>query len=62
MKKVALITGITGQMDLIYRILLQKNYEVQGLIRRSSTFNTQRIDHLIHDSNLKNTFFSIMVT
>ena len=44
----ALITGITGQ-DGYYltKLLIEKNYEVHGLIRRSSTFNTDRIDELI---------------
>ncbi len=46
-KKIAFITGITGQ-DGSYMadFLLEKGYEVHGLVRRSSTFNTQRIDHI----------------
>ena len=46
----ALITGITGQ-DGYYltKVLIEKNYEVHGLIRRSSTFNTDRIDELISE-------------
>lgn len=50
MKKVALITGITGQ-DGAYlaELLLDKGYEVHGLRRRSSLFNTDRIDHLYKD-------------
>lgn len=49
MKK-ALITGITGQDgSYLAELLLSKEYEVHGLIRRASTFNTQRIDHLYHD-------------
>lgn len=50
MKKVALITGITGQ-DGAYltEFLLEKNYEVHGIKRRSSSFNTNRIDHLYQD-------------
>ena len=49
MKK-ALITGITGQDgSYLAELLLQKGYEVHGLIRRSSTFNTDRIDHLYRD-------------
>jgi len=57
MKKVALITGITGQ-DGAYlaELLLSKGYEVHGIKRRSSLFNTDRIDHLYqdpHESNLK---------
>ena len=49
-KKVALITGITGQ-DGAYlaEFLLKKNYEVHGIKRRTSLFNTKRIDHLYHD-------------
>jgi GDPmannose 4,6-dehydratase len=47
-KKVALITGITGQDgSYLAEFLLKKNYEVHGMIRRSSLFNTKRIDHLI---------------
>lgn len=49
-KKRALITGITGQDgSYLAELLLAKNYEVHGLIRRASTFNTQRIDHLYVD-------------
>lgn len=49
MKK-ALITGITGQDgSYLTELLLSKGYEVHGLIRRASTFNTRRIDHLYHD-------------
>ena len=58
-KKTALITGITGQ-DGAYLadLLLQKGYEVHGVKRRSSSFNTQRIDHIyqhphVEDSKLK---------
>jgi len=48
--KVALITGITGQDgSYLAELLLGKGYEVHGLIRRASTFNTQRIDHLYTD-------------
>ena len=50
MKKKALITGITGQDgSYLAEFLLEKNYEVHGLKRRSSSFNTQRIDHLYQD-------------
>jgi GDPmannose 4,6-dehydratase len=54
MAKVALITGITGQ-DGAYlaEFLLNKGYEVHGIKRRSSLFNTARIDHLFHDSHEK---------
>jgi GDPmannose 4,6-dehydratase len=46
----ALITGITGQDgSYLTELLLSQGYEVHGLIRRASTFNTQRIDHLYHD-------------
>jgi GDPmannose 4,6-dehydratase len=45
--KRALITGITGQDgSYLTEILLEKGYEVHGIIRRSSSFNTGRIDHL----------------
>jgi GDPmannose 4,6-dehydratase len=48
--KRALITGITGQDgSYLAELLLMKGYEVHGLIRRSSTFNTERIDHLYQD-------------
>jgi GDPmannose 4,6-dehydratase len=48
--KKALITGITGQDgSYLAELLLSKGYEVHGLIRRASTFNTRRIDHLYHD-------------
>jgi GDPmannose 4,6-dehydratase len=50
MTKRALITGITGQDgSYLAELLLQKGYEVHGLIRRASTFNTMRIDHLYVD-------------
>ncbi len=49
-KKKAFITGITGQDgSYLAEFLLEKGYEVHGLIRRSSTFNTERIDHLFQD-------------
>jgi len=55
MKKIALITGITGQ-DGAYlaELLLSKGYEVHGIKRRSSLFNTERIDHLYEDPHQKN--------
>ena len=57
-KKTALITGITGQDgSYLAEILLQKGYEVHGIIRRSSSFNTQRIDGLYNDESLKDRFF-----
>jgi len=58
MQKVALITGVTGQ-DGAYLsdFLLKKNYIVHGLKRRSSLFNTDRIDHLYEDPHLENRHF-----
>lgn len=58
MNKIALITGITGQ-DGAYlaEFLLQKGYIVHGIKRRSSLFNTQRIDHLYQDPHIKNQNF-----
>lgn len=54
MKK-ALITGITGQDgSYLAEFLLEKGYEVHGLIRRASTFNTERIDHLYKDPHVQN--------
>jgi GDPmannose 4,6-dehydratase len=56
MSKKALITGITGQDgSYLAEFLLQKGYEVHGIIRRSSSFNTQRIDHLYKDPHLPDT-------
>ena len=60
MKKVALITGITGQDgSYLAELLLEKGYEVHGIVRRASISNTERIDHLlnknlitIHDGDL----------
>jgi len=50
MTKIALITGITGQDgSYLAELLLEKNYEVHGIKRRSSSFNTQRIDHVYQD-------------
>lgn len=58
MKKVALITGITGQDgSYLAEFLLGKGYEVHGLIRRHSISNTSRIDHLIASEHNKVTFF-----
>jgi len=48
-KKIALITGITGQDgSYLAEFLLEKGYEVHGIVRRSSSFNTKRIDHIFH--------------
>ena len=53
-KKVALVTGVTGQDgSYLAELLLSKGYEVHGLIRRSSTFNTSRIDHIYQDRHEK---------
>lgn len=50
MKKVALITGITGQDgSFLAEFLIDKGYEVHGILRRSSSFNTGRIEHLYLD-------------
>src|SRR5215218_4676912 len=58
--KTALITGITGQ-DGAYlsELLLEKGYEVHGIKRRSSLFNTQRIDHMYEDPHDKNVHFKL---
>ena len=49
----ALITGITGQDgSYLAELLLSKGYEVHGIIRRASTFNTERIDHLYQDPHI----------
>ena len=59
-KKVALITGVTGQ-DGAYlaELLLSKGYHVHGIKRRSSLFNTDRIDHLYHDPHEKGRDFTL---
>ncbi|MGE0143730.1 MAG: GDP-mannose 4,6-dehydratase [Planctomycetota bacterium] len=52
-KKRALVTGITGQDgSYLTELLLSKGYEVHGLVRRSSTFNTERIDHVYQDPHV----------
>ena len=54
-KKVAFVTGITGQDgSYLAELLLSKGYEVHGLIRRSSSFNTSRIDHIYQDPHEPN--------
>jgi GDPmannose 4,6-dehydratase len=56
--KRALITGITGQDgSYLAEFLLAKGYEVHGIIRRASTFNTSRIDHLYQDSHVNDVHF-----
>jgi len=53
--KVALITGITGQDgSYLAELLLEKGYVVHGLVRRSSSFNTGRLEHLYQDPHVKN--------
>jgi GDPmannose 4,6-dehydratase len=57
-KKKALITGITGQDgSYLAEFLLKKDYEVHGIKRRSSSFNTQRIDHIYQDPHVDNRNF-----
>jgi GDPmannose 4,6-dehydratase len=52
-RRVALVTGITGQDgSYLAELLLDKGYQVHGIIRRSSSFNTQRIDKLYHDRHV----------
>ncbi|MBE9091001.1 GDP-mannose 4,6-dehydratase, partial [Microcystis aeruginosa LEGE 11464] len=54
--KRALITGITGQDgSYLSELLLEKGYEVHGIIRRTSTFNTDRIDHIYVDPHQPDT-------
>ncbi|WP_273022341.1 GDP-mannose 4,6-dehydratase [Rheinheimera sp.] len=57
-QKVALITGITGQDgSYLAELLLEKGYEVHGIKRRSSSFNTQRVDHIYQDPHTDNRNF-----
>lgn len=57
-QKVALILGITGQDgSYITELLLGKNYVVHGVIRRSSSFNTKRLDHLYRDPHYKTSLY-----
>ena len=56
MSKTALVTGITGQDgSYLAELLLEKGYEVHGMVRRSSTFGTERIDHIYTDPHLDGT-------
>lgn len=58
--KRALITGVTGQDgSYLAELLLEKGYQVHGIKRRSSSFNTQRIDHIYQDPHLPNPQFSL---
>lgn len=55
MSKTALITGITGQDgSYLAELLLEKGYNLHGIKRRASLFNTQRIDHIYEDPHEKN--------
>jgi GDPmannose 4,6-dehydratase len=57
-RKVALITGVTGQDgSYLAEFLLEKGYEVHGIKRRSSSFNTQRVDHIFQDPHSENNNF-----
>lgn len=57
-KKIALITGITGQDgSYLAELLLEKGYEVHGIKRRASSFNTQRVDHIYQDPHVNNRNF-----
>src|SRR5213076_3094840 len=56
--KRALISGVTGQDgSYLAELLLSKGYEVHGIIRRSSSFNTARVDHLYQDPHVKDRHF-----
>ena len=59
-RKSALITGVTGQDgSYLAELLLQKGYEVHGIKRRSSLFNTSRVDHIYEDSNIQDRHFRL---
>jgi GDPmannose 4,6-dehydratase len=63
--KRALITGITGQDgSYLAELLLSKGYEVHGIIRRASTFNTKRIDHIYQDPTRQahGSFFTTVIS
>jgi len=60
MRKVALISGVTGQDgSYLAELLLEKGYEVHGIKRRASSFNTQRVDHIYHDRHEDNVNFHL---
>jgi len=60
--KRALITGITGQDgSYLAELLLKKDYEVHGIIRRSSSFNTGRIDQLYNDPALLDKMAAVLI-
>ena len=59
-KKTALITGVTGQDgSYLAEFLLEKGYEVHGIKRRASLFNTQRVDHIYEDPHIENSRFKL---
>lgn len=59
-KKIALITGVTGQDgSYLAEFLLEKGYEVHGIKRRASSFNTQRVDHIFEDPHIENAHFKL---
>jgi len=58
--KVALITGVTGQDgSYLAEFLLEKGYNVHGIKRRASLFNTQRVDHIYQDPHVDNARFKL---
>ncbi|CDZ82674.1 GDP-L-fucose synthetase [Citrobacter koseri] len=60
MSKVALITGVTGQDgSYLAELLLEKGYEVHGIKRRASSFNTERVDHIYQDPHASNPKFHL---
>ncbi|CCJ85111.1 GDP-mannose 4,6-dehydratase [Cronobacter dublinensis 582] len=60
MSKVALITGVTGQDgSYLAEFLLEKGYEVHGIKRRASSFNTERVDHIYQDPHSSNPKFHL---
>ncbi|TYY70540.1 NAD-dependent epimerase/dehydratase family protein, partial [Klebsiella pneumoniae] len=60
MMKKALITGVTGQDgSYLAELLLSKGYEVHGIKRRASSFNTERIDHIYQDPHESNPKFHL---
>lgn len=60
MKKKALITGVTGQDgSYLAELLLEKGYEVHGIKRRASSFNTSRLDHIYQDPHIENANFKL---
>ena len=62
MKKKALITGVTGQDgSYLSEFLLEKGYEVHGIKRRASLFNTQRVDHIVQDPHIEHARFKLHI-